>query len=251
MATMPVMFARLPFTKVAMAKFRIAVLLGLTVCYILNVLWTYFILSIVPQTSSSDSSVSLQRSQEKGEPATVPLSQVLKDEYPQFEWAAFLIDFFILISVTISYITMSSGMKHTIDGMVVDLRETRAFLQRYSPSRLRFSGYFMHFGFIFLVAIFNPSGFLVFLEVFTALTLNMEAGFFVVVMLYVARRMTKSGPATSYELISEDGPASPASVPLPLPENAYKLSWAVLGYFVLASVYDVVISFQHHILGQR
>jgi len=48
------------------------------------------------------------------------------------------------------------------------------------------------FGFVLLVALANPSGFIVVLEVFTSLALNLEAGLFVGLMYIEAIKVASS-----------------------------------------------------------
>lgn len=48
---MPVLFEVVPQTRRAMQQFRSAVIAGVVVCYVLNLLWAYFILRVVPQRS--------------------------------------------------------------------------------------------------------------------------------------------------------------------------------------------------------
>lgn len=48
---MPVLFESIPMNKLALQQFRSAVIAGVVVCYVLNLLWAYFILRVVPQSS--------------------------------------------------------------------------------------------------------------------------------------------------------------------------------------------------------
>jgi hypothetical protein len=48
---MPVLFESVPMAKLALQQFRSAIIAGVVVCYVLNLLWAYFILRVVPQTA--------------------------------------------------------------------------------------------------------------------------------------------------------------------------------------------------------
>jgi hypothetical protein len=54
----------------------------------------------------------LYRAGNLGEISTVPLIDIIKNQYPQFLWIAFLIDIFIVLSITVSYITVGTATKH-------------------------------------------------------------------------------------------------------------------------------------------
>lgn len=48
---MPVLFESVPMSKLALQQFRSAIIAGVVVCYVLNLLWAYFILRVVPQSA--------------------------------------------------------------------------------------------------------------------------------------------------------------------------------------------------------
>jgi hypothetical protein len=176
------------------------------------------------------------------------LADVIKQDYPQYAWASTIVDLFVLVSVTVSYVTMSSGTKHTLDGMIMDLSERYTVISQ-SPNKYRFGMYALNFGCVLLVALLNPSGFLMIMEVFTSLALNLEAGVFVVIMLFVSNRLTKANyaPIHDAEAASEDAStASKAShIPMPIGLWMRHFSWAVVVYFLIACFYDVVTAIMH------
>ncbi|MED6278831.1 hypothetical protein CHARACLAT_028031 [Characodon lateralis] len=65
------------------------------------------------------------RSEKAGEIATIPLTKIIIERYRAYSWVAELIQVFIAISVTVSFLVMGSAMKHTIDGLVSYLWSSR------------------------------------------------------------------------------------------------------------------------------
>ncbi|GLD65356.1 uncharacterized protein AKAME5_001683100 [Lates japonicus] len=61
------------------------------------------------------------RSEKAGEIATIPLTKIINERHSAYSWVAELIQVFIAISVTVSFLVMGSAMKHTIDGLVSSL----------------------------------------------------------------------------------------------------------------------------------
>ncbi|XP_064186048.1 uncharacterized protein si:ch211-51h4.2 isoform X1 [Anguilla rostrata] len=187
---MPFLFSEISNNRTQILWFRRAVLAGLVTCAILNVLWCWAVLEIVPQMSVQKvledgvwnksaslpaytltySNISLEQSERAGEIATIPLTQIITQKYSRFSWVAQLIQTFIAISLTVSFLVMGSAMKHTIDGLVTahwDLepegvsgsweKSLPHFLQGCNTQRLA-RGFMsvLAFGLIFLVAVCDP-----------------------------------------------------------------------------------------------
>ncbi|TKS74156.1 hypothetical protein D9C73_008237 [Collichthys lucidus] len=51
--------------------------------------------------------------------------QIINERYRMYSWVAVLIQVFIAISVTVSFLVMGSAMKHTIDGLVSSMWGSR------------------------------------------------------------------------------------------------------------------------------
>ena len=112
---------------------------GLFAVWIMNVLWCYFLLKIIPQTGP----ISLQQAEEEGSNSvrdndvipscnwlakkkkkkslkgiisTIPLASIIQENYPQFDWIALIVSIYIMGSITVSFIVMSMGTKHVLDG---------------------------------------------------------------------------------------------------------------------------------------
>ena len=99
--------------------------------------------------------------------------------------------------------------------------------------RYQFSLYVLFFGMVVLVASLNPKGFLVVLEVFTSLALNVESGLFVALMVYLSRK-------PQYDTVP---------IPLRMSQELWWTWWLVMAYFLFACLYDIVVSLMKAING--
>lgn len=160
--------------------YRRATLLGLGLCYLLNVGWCVAVLFIVPQDT-------LAVANEQGQNSTYPLIQALKRHGGNANnTAAFFVTLFTGISVTVSFFVMGMGMKHTLDDQLRAMISRRA-----SPIRRFFTRaayYMIFFGSIIALALHNPHAFIRVLAGITSFSLNIEAGIFIVYMLHQSRR---------------------------------------------------------------
>ncbi|XP_074657904.1 uncharacterized protein LOC141910911 [Tubulanus polymorphus] len=253
---MPMLYAKVAPVRHQVRGFRTAVLSGLTTCMILNILWCWAVLDIVPQLSgcstphqqantSTDvhpvciANISLARSNQEGEISTIPLIKILHKFYPRYDWVAFLIELFILISITVSFLTIGGAMHHTLKGIVDSVwgktkesTYTSAIMNTNSKLCSRFCSTqclcrsifsLLGFGLVFGVAMLNPKGFESMLEKIASSVLNLEAGFFVFFMIRNSR-------------IVEQGKLK---LPLPLPNCFYWLQYTLPVYFCFAIVYDI------------
>ncbi|XP_041066879.1 uncharacterized protein si:ch211-51h4.2 isoform X2 [Carcharodon carcharias] len=223
---MPMLFSEISQNRSQVMWFRRAVTGGLTTCAILNILWCWAVLDIVPQTSvrkvlfdgDSNSSVpighqvvpgyiiihsniSLEASEKAGEIATVPLTRIIMEQYRRFAWVAWFTEIFITVSITVSFLVLGSAMKHTLEGWVDSFWNRKcekaseqcetSYLQLIKIGSLksvtRGLVCLMGFGIIFMVAMSNPKGFVVVLDKVTSFALNLEAGLFIFLMLRNAR----------------------------------------------------------------
>ncbi|XP_078419961.1 uncharacterized protein LOC144693794 isoform X3 [Cetorhinus maximus] len=223
---MPMLFSEISQNRSQVMWFRRAVTGGLTTCAILNILWCWAVLDIVPQTSErkvlfdgdSNSSVpighqvvpgyiiihfniSLEASEKAGEIATVPLTRIIMEQYRRFAWVAWFTEIFITVSITVSFLVLGSAMKHTLEGWVDSFwnRKCEKASERCETSYLQLIKIgslksvtrglvcLLGFGIIFMVAMSNPKGFVVVLDKVTSFALNLEAGLFIFLMLRNAR----------------------------------------------------------------
>jgi len=251
---MPLIFNKVPQTKNDVRKFRWAVSIGMCVCATLIVLWTYFVMLAVPQKSDPDNpeSPSLGRASKNGCISTTPLAEIIKQDKPDLDWIAMIVDVFIVVSISISFITVGSGLKNFLDGYALTFTmkvQNRA--EKGSTKALRVTNFFdsvqarsSHLSWFSLETFFRailyiisfgasvgfaagkPACFLVMLEYFASFALNLEAGFFIAWMAIAASRYGNR--------LSLDTP-----LPLWQPIATY-FAYGVGAFFVAAVVYDVV-----------
>ena len=79
----------------------------------------------------------------------------------------------------------------------------------------------------------TSQGFLVVLEVFTSLALNVESGLFVALMVYLSRK-------PQYDTVP---------IPLRMSQELWWTWWLVMAYFLFACLYDIVVSLMKAING--
>jgi amino acid permease len=125
---MPVTYARLGEQPSAsgVRRYRAAVIAGLITCYFLNIVWCVSVLAVVPQATPDAPSqgsegvvVSLEAANALGEISTVPLIAALEQHRAQAAPAvAVLVNIFITVSITVSFLVIGSGLRHMIDGVV-------------------------------------------------------------------------------------------------------------------------------------
>ncbi|XP_062250778.1 uncharacterized protein si:ch211-51h4.2 [Platichthys flesus] len=260
---MPLLFSQISHNKTQILWFRRAVLGGLTTCTVLNILWCWAVLEIVPQTSLPElrtavgtnthlesnstpgpahlliySNISLEESEKAGEIATIPLTKIINERYRAYSWVAELIQVFMAISVTVSFLVMGSAMKHTIDGLVSSMWSKRLewlskAWERNLPNKHHIcsarslaKGFMSLLAFlaIFIVSVFDPRGFIVMLDKVVSFSLNTEVGLFVFIMLRESR---------------EDR-FQHLAVPLPVGDCIFSLTWLLPTYFLFAVTYDVL-----------
>ena len=244
---MPMLFAHVPQREYEVRVFRRGIVLGTITCFILNILWCYSVLEVVPQCNESevdegmDCSISLAKSEEEGEIATVPLTQIMNRDHKEFSWISTVLTYFITLSVTVSFMTMGSAFRHALEGSIHAIMRSihhpastfQVKLVTSIPRCLR-SGYMVKFvmfggsfGFIFIFSMLDPKGFLQVLEKATSMALNLESGVFVILMLRRSR--------------SHDFDYLP-QVPLPISTWVYKANLFVMSYFLFAVLYDLVVT---------
>jgi amino acid permease len=109
----------------ARKHFRLSVCGGVIMCYGLNLAWAAFVLGIVPQTEADAAAMgfapseSLQDTAANGDPATVPVTHIIDQRYPRYQWVATTVSVFIALSILVSYNAVGLGLKHVLDGMAV------------------------------------------------------------------------------------------------------------------------------------
>ena len=268
---LPILFMRIKPRADQIRKLNAAVILGLTTCFVLNIMWCWTILKIVPQTdtcpkasykstlapdtlaaSSTVSSskadtcevISLEASHDKGEISTIPLSAVIEADHPQYSVVSIFVEFFIMVSITVSYLTFGSAMHHMISGVVQSFWESRGQLiaekmglqistnneievfNFKAVSWLRSIASIMCFFAVFCVAMSHPKGFIKVLDRVTSLSQNLQNCVFVPIMLVVV----KTSPVYSNIHIS-----------FKLHHVFYILYVFVALFYAVAVAYDLII----------
>jgi len=231
---LPVVYGKILPTVTDIKRFRLASILGLFTVFILNIFWSYYVLLIVPQSSTDPNQITLERAEEKGQIATIPLIQTITKEKPSLLWIAILIDFFIVISLTVSFIVVGSGYKHLLDGYSRALGQTsesnptgfghiRHYFSTLPLNKRRFALYIIAFLSIYIAAQVAPQSLFNVLEIFTSLAMNFAFGYFITNMLRTAR-----------------SPKFSVSIPVALSNRSAKLSYVVAVYFLFAALYDII-----------
>ncbi|XP_076435558.1 uncharacterized protein LOC143275376 [Babylonia areolata] len=266
--TMPFTFEKIVYKKEVIKTYRLAVQLGLWTCVFLNIMWCWSVLDIVPQTvvqacagmtppsspfllsaanaststSTSTSTLpsssavchgelSLESAKFKGEISTLPMTKILGRDYPRYTWVAVLVEVFIMVSITVSYLTIGGALYHTLTGVVHSILMKRGGYhdQSKTPPRVcctRLKVFsvvvsLVAFLLVFAVAMADPQGFVEILEKFASLTLNAQAGVFVFLMVLSSRRR------------------SSAHIPVPVATWLRPLVWTLPVFFNAAVVMDV------------
>ncbi|XP_033122696.1 uncharacterized protein LOC117121566 isoform X1 [Anneissia japonica] len=261
MNILPILYNKVEPVKEQVQCFFLAAFGGLTTCMILNVLWVLAVLHIVPQTDAecggkyselanenetstsshlvtSDNpstycpSYSLERSKDNGEISTVPLTSIILDYFPEYNWIGQFIQIFIAVSLTVSYLTFGSAMKHMLGGVLEAVlppssnsNEPTSTLQRVTQSRffppiVLLLIYVVIFG----VCMKNPKGFVTVMEFFSSTFLNLEVGFFLIMMIQGSRK-------DKYRNVE---------VPWKLPEVTYYLQYVMSVFFLFAVVFAII-----------
>ena len=140
----------------------------------------------------------LEKCYEDGQISTIPVARIINQYFPSYRWTVFFIDSFVIISITVSFLTLGKGLKHVLDGIATkivaptmnssgraaeQLTCMEQILQRLKqPVSTKIFLYLSGFGVITVLALLNPSGFLSILSVFGSFALNVECGVFVSLM---------------------------------------------------------------------
>ncbi|OWF40870.1 uncharacterized protein LOC110463228 [Mizuhopecten yessoensis] len=264
--TMPLMYSKISPVPNQVKYFRLSVISGLLTCTVLNVLWCWAVLDIVPQLAVSPcstnetlsvqrqlldnsqnckNSISLERSAAVGEISTIPLTKIIEEKYPSFYYVAILVEIFIVVSITVSFLTIGAVLHHTLQGWVdsVYVRKQSA----YGGSTKSVTGcctqhFWCHsalsltiFGIVFTVAMLDPQGFVDMLEKFSSFTLNLEASVFVFLMLLRAQRKNNKRFL---------------KIPLPIPNSLRWLQFFIPLYFGFAVIYDLYNTVRDIVSGE-
>ena len=250
----PVVLAKVPNTTREIRRNTIALVLGLAAVWLLCVLWSLFILRAVPQHNADgdegacDYVTTLGRAQSCGKIATIPLIDVVRESIPRFNWIATFVDVFITLSISVSFLTMSLATKHVLDGFASAWGRSHAAVARctdvgrlcgdrcHSRRDLVRAGalYVLTWTPIAIIAQANPKSFLVVMESVTSLVLNLEAGVFICFMIGAAHHQYAD-----------------VKIAWPLKRWMYWTHFPVMGYFLFAVVFDILLVLDALIEGKH
>lgn len=235
---LPVAFDKVRFHARQVKIFTACSVAGLTLVYIFNLAWCYFILRIVPQVpapgQTSTEVDTLWDAEKNGQISTVPLVNIIRRDHPSYSWIATVILLFTMVSITVSFVVNSLAWKHYLEGIIAALSPrniqtaARHALERMwrrveslSINWKRAILFGTSFTFVLGMALLNPKSFLKIMEKVTSLAANGTAAG-VCWMLHTSRSV------------------SPVAIPWTLPPWLFVTRWAVLAFFVGAMLYNVV-----------
>lgn len=237
---LPVAFEKVRFHSGQIKIFTACAIAGLTLVYLFNLGWCFFVLKIVPQMpppgsppmKDGDLVMTLYDAEKDGQISTVPLVNIIRRDAPKFRWIAVVVMLFTIVSITVSFIVNSMGWKHYLEGLAAAFGPTKEtstnwFKRAYYAARnlslnwKRAILFASSFSFILLVALLNPKSFLKIMEKVTSFAANGTAAG-VVWMLHTSRVI------------------SPGIIPWAMPPWLWKGRWVVLIFFLGAMLYNLV-----------
>ncbi|KAI3384789.1 hypothetical protein SNEBB_006596 [Seison nebaliae] len=176
---------------------------------------------------------SLEKSEKDGEISTIPLTKVIQRDFSSFSWIAYFIQFFIVISITVSYITIGGAFHHTLKGVIDFIWQYRF---RITIDRVRHSKYFtinnltymmsfFFFSISLIASLADSKSFIRLLESASSFLLNIEMGAFVSVMIW-------------YSTLSKK--FADVEIPMMPPKSFVYVQFILIFYFNLAVIYDIV-----------
>lgn len=236
---LPVAFEKVRFHSRQVKIFTACAVAGLTLVYLFNLGWCYFVLRIVPQMPSAQApgadgteTDSLYGAEQNGQISTVPLVNIIRRDHPKYRWIAVVVMLFTMVSITVSFVVNSMAWKHYLEGLIASLSPTRAlpqnalhrawiFVRNLRINWKRAILFGTSFTFILVVALFNPKSFLKIMEKVTSFAANGTAAC-VCWMLHRSRVI------------------SPVSIPWQMPSWLWQARWVVMTFFIGSMVYNIV-----------
>eukprot|EP01125_Pyxidicula_operculata_P018970 TRINITY_DN6825_c0_g1_i1.p1 TRINITY_DN6825_c0_g1~~TRINITY_DN6825_c0_g1_i1.p1 ORF type:complete len:585 (-),score=111.91 TRINITY_DN6825_c0_g1_i1:35-1789(-) len=248
----PLLFSNVSLNKNDINKFMVVVVSALITVWFANLLWSFWILHIIPQ----DGVLSLETALSNNDPVSEPLIRLIHEEFPLYGWLSTVINVFRLFSLTIGFTVMTLAMKHVLDGFLrsfsmllvrkekdyettssssnfeVIINRMFGFILYLSSTWKKALFYTIFFVLIFLFAQFSSEVLLGVLERGSSVFLNLEAGLFICLMLHNAR--------TKYS----------GRIPVRLHKYIYRMRYIVGGYFGFAIFYDIITWLTKYITDQ-
>eukprot|EP01063_Lacrimia_lanifica_P011451 TRINITY_DN18235_c0_g1_i1.p1 TRINITY_DN18235_c0_g1~~TRINITY_DN18235_c0_g1_i1.p1 ORF type:complete len:492 (+),score=181.28 TRINITY_DN18235_c0_g1_i1:62-1537(+) len=193
--TVPVIYSSFKRTRENIVSFRAGCLAATALCFALNLVWCYAVLSVVPQQSEGGGP-SLERALEQHDISTIPLLQFLQDAYPQYAFLGVVVNVFIILSVSVSFMAYGLGMKHYLDGAAAGFAERQLSVSApYDVPQVALAFYIGSFAMIFTCTYAFSQSLYIILDVFNSAVLNIETGCFIAYMAWYTR-LSSAAPAT-------------------------------------------------------
>lgn len=238
---LPVAFEKVRFHSRQVKIFTWCAVAGLTLVYLFNLGWCFFVLRIVPQMPAVPESTegdggsgsdSLWEAEQNGQISTVPLVNIIRREHPNYRWIAVVVMLFTMVSITVSFVVNSMAWKHYLEGLIASLSPTRAtpsnivhrawiWLRNLHINWKRLILYGSSFTFILGFALLNPKSFLKIMEKVTSFAANGTA-------------------AAICWMLHRSRVVSPVLIPWQLPPILWEARWVVMIFFLGAMVYNLV-----------
>ena len=193
--TTPVTFNLLPLNATAkqVGRYRVAILVAVLLCYLLNVAWVLAVLQVVPREAGLGEP-SLTVAYEEGQISTVPLIDALHNGRAVtglvLKAVEVIVELFIFVSTGVSFFVTAAGMKNFVDGAAAVVPERFPVFRRGVLNAVPYVlAYVLSFGTVLAVVVTNPEGFIAVLTRFVSFNVNLQAGAVLFLMLYNSRKM--------------------------------------------------------------
>ncbi|XP_036358325.1 uncharacterized protein LOC115215027 isoform X2 [Octopus sinensis] len=260
---MPFLYKDIVQNKTEIRKYLLAVLSALTTCTILNILWCWSVLSIVPQLDFCSNSaviphfvgnntlttpdycesyISLEKAASNGEISTTPLVKLIKQRYQEYAWISTLIEIFIVISISVAFLTLGTALQDIVSGIIhstffqqrnnnclpvqwqTEMREK--IIKNISTGIL--------FGIIFLIAIFSLKSFITVMEKVSSFALNT-----INILLFFMYTQSRRGKNSNVE------------IPLPNSKWMNLINYLLPVYFGFAVIYDGLVTITDYLESSK
>lgn len=189
----PYMYGMTNGTKKQVKLVHYGIVAAIAACWVLNVIWTFVILKIVPQQIQPGlkETATLEGAYKKHEIGTVPLIVYLRDQnHGSLSWLGTTANVFIVLSVSISFVVQGMGLNHQLDGFTRHILRMACWERwsRLPRAELILTGilYVVSYLSIFLIAQFSANSLYNLLEGYIGLIGNLQTGVFLGIMYLVA-----------------------------------------------------------------
>ncbi|RDD41683.1 hypothetical protein TrispH2_006227 [Trichoplax sp. H2] len=248
----PYLINLVKFNRKSMIYFFIATVCAQFTAAFLNIMWSYAVLYVVPQTCSqipekffdtenaspeNFCNLTLEWAKATGSIATTPLTTIFQRYYPQYQWTSVMVKILIMLSVTVSY--LSTGLPLATWGIGVNKSIWKFFKkgntektdeELLKPSStengwLKFTGLIIQvlsFASIYVVSLCYPQGFYFFSSYANPFFVFLLDGIFMIILFR---------KATSKEF-------SDVEIPFAIPTYCQFGAYLVSLFFIAVAILD-------------